>query len=194
MLCIERFCPTWRSAAIHESSPIGRGASLKLMKHAPGYLATQYFPGVKTGSIHHSVRCENLERLTFADASFDLHLTQDVMEHVFDPAAVFREIARTLRPGGMHIFTVPLVMKDLPTELCARRRPDGTIEHLRRPEYHGNPLSNDGALVTRNWGYDICEFILRESGLFTTMVHLDDLAHGIRAEYIDVLVSRKPRA
>ena len=29
------------------------------------------------------VRCENLEALTFADSSIDLHVSQDVFEHLF---------------------------------------------------------------------------------------------------------------
>ena len=131
--------------------------------------------------------------MTFADASVDLHVTQDVLEHIFDPAATFKEIARTLRSGGMHIFTVPLVNKERPTEVCAKLGADGTVEHLREPEYHGNPVSDKGSLVTHRWGYDICEFIFRSSGLFTEMVYLDSLEHGIRADYIEVLVTRKPR-
>ena len=142
----------------------------------------------------HGWRCENLEKMSFADSSIDLHVTQDVLEHIFDPAATFKEVARTLRPGGMHICTVPLVNKERPTEVCAKLKPDGTIEHLREPEYHGNPVSDQGSLVTHLWGYDICEFIFRSSGLFTEMVYLDILEHGIRAEYIEVLVTRKPAA
>lgn len=191
MFCIERFFPHWREAVIHESSPGERGASPKLRAQAPGYIASQYFAGVQPGVIHQGWRCEDLERLSFADESIDLHVTQDVLEHIFDPAAVFREIARTLRPGGMHIWTVPIVNKDRATEVCAVLE-NGAVKHLREPEYHGNPVSNEGSLVTRRWGYDICEFIFRSSGLFTEMVYLDIPGHGIRAEYIEVLITRKP--
>lgn len=62
------------------------------------------------------------------------------------------------------------------------------------PAYHGNPVNADGALVTVDWGFDICQQIFDASGLFTHIVHLDDLSHGIRAEYIEVLVSIKPNA
>jgi len=48
-----------------------------------------------------------------------LHLTQDVFEHMFDPAAAFREIVRTLQPGGAHVFTTPLVRKSEPTRFWA---------------------------------------------------------------------------
>lgn len=191
MFCIDLFFPGWRKAVIHESSPNDRGASRKLRTHAPRYIASQYFAGVTPGETHQGWRCENLERMSFADASIDLHVTQDVLEHIFNPAAVFKEIARTLRPGGMHIWTVPLVNKERPTEICATLGPDGRVEHLREPEYHGNPVSDKGSLVTHRWGYDISELIFQSSGLFTEMVYLDMLEHGIRAELIEVLITRK---
>ena len=91
-------------------------------------------------------------------------------EHIFDPAAAFREIARTLRPGGAHVFTTPLVRKNEPTRFCTSLAPDGTVIHLMEPEYHDNPLSSEGSLVTVNWGYDITNFIFETSGLFTEIV------------------------
>jgi 2-polyprenyl-3-methyl-5-hydroxy-6-metoxy-1,4-benzoquinol methylase len=48
-----------------------------------------------------------MSALTFADGTFDLIITQDVFEHVMQPAETFREIARVLKPGGAHIFTMP---------------------------------------------------------------------------------------
>lgn len=88
------------------------------------------FPDQAPGSIVGKFRCENLEALTFADESIDLHVTQDVLEHVFHPSKVFSEIARTLKPGGAHIFTVPLVNKHKPSKLRARVSDDGQIVHI----------------------------------------------------------------
>jgi len=62
---------------------------------------------------------------------------------------------------------------------------------IEPPEYHGNPISSEGSLVTVNWGYDITTFIFESSGLFTEIVFLDILECGIRAEYIEVLIARK---
>jgi hypothetical protein len=195
MLCIERFFPEWERLAIHESSPVPRGASAKLARRCASYSASQRYPGEPLGCVPpgKTFRNEDLEQLTFPDASFDLLVTQDVVEHLLDPARAFAEIARVLRPGGAHVFSVPLVSKEKPSLIAAERDATGAIVHHVPPEYHGNPVDGGGALVTRLWGYDICDHIHAASGLTTTIVHLDDLSHGIRAEYIEILVSRKAR-
>ena len=191
MYAIEQHAPGWRTCSIHESSPADRGASMRHKRECKDYVATQYFPGVPLGSVHKGIRCENLENLTFEDEAHDLHITQDVFEHVLDPASAFWEIARTLRPGGMHIFTVPLVQKEEPSITCAVRGEGGAIEYKVEPEFHGNPISSEGSLVVTRWGYDICDFILHNSGMVTSIVEMDSLELGIRAEYNEVLVSRK---
>jgi len=192
MFCIERYFPNWKELSILESSPAPRGASVKLKKYCRNYIAAHYFPDFPTGEIHHSgFRNENLERLTFANETFDLFITQDVVEHIFDPIKAFSEVGRVLKVGGAHIFSVPLVNKERPSEVLARREGNGNIIYLQEPEYHGNPISEKGSLVTIHWGYDICDFILRHSGLFTTINYIDNLSLGIRAEYIEILVSKK---
>lgn len=181
MWVIEKYRPNWRELTIHESSPVHRGASVRLAQ-APGYIASQYFDGVPSGTVHDGWRSENLAALSFADASIDLHVSQDVLEHVTDPAACFREIARTLKPGGLHVFTTPLVNREQPSESRAGKP----------AQYHGNPVSKEGSLVTWDWGFDICNHIAKASGLFTEIVTLDLIDNGIRAELIEVLVTRKP--
>jgi SAM-dependent methyltransferase len=139
------------------------------------------------------VHREDLENLSFEDESFDLHLTQDVFEHLFNPAAAFREIARTLRPGGAHIFTTPLVRKNEPTRFCAHLAPDGSVVHLTEsPEYHKDPISSEGSLVTVHWGYDIANYIFKVCRLFTKLVFIDNIELVIRVEYIEVLVTYRP--
>ncbi len=192
MYCVEKFFPGWRDSVIHESSPSQRGASVKLKQQARGYIPTQYYQDISPGAWHKEARCENLECMTFEDGSVDLHITQDVLEHIFHPEMAFKEIARTLRPGGMHIFTVPLFNKGAPTEICAKLDDYGNIVHLREPEYHGNPISDKGSLLTVRWGYDICDFIFKHSGLFTKIAYIDALEYGIRAEFIEVLITAKP--
>lgn len=194
MYCLEKFFPQWRDLTIHESSPVlGRGAHRRLSTEAVRYIPSQYYPNVPAGESVNGVRCENLEKLSFADESIDIHVTQDVFEHLFDPAAAFREIARTLRPGGAHVFTTPLENKSAATQFCARRTPDGQVVQLIEPaQYHDNPVSSAGSLVTVRWGYDITQYIFDATGLTTEILVPDNLELGIRAEFIEVLVTRAP--
>ncbi|WP_421932772.1 methyltransferase domain-containing protein [Phenylobacterium sp.] len=184
--------PDWRSLAIHESSP-GTAASRRLAAEAPGYVSSHYGPDVPLGTAHPQWgwRCEDLENQTFPDKSFDLVVTQDVFEHLFAPDRAIAEVARTLKPGGFHICTVPIINKAAPSVRRARRDRQGKVEHLMEPVYHANPIDVQGSLVTVDWGYDIADYLDEASGLSTTIWTLDDISRGIRAEYIEVLVSRK---
>lgn len=190
MHVIEMYFPTWRQAIIHESSPSPRGASARLAKECASYLPTQFFLDETPGSFKNGVRCENLESLTFADSSVDLHVSQDVVEHIYDPPKAFAEIARTLKPGGMHVFTTPLVNKHQKS-LVRAQRVSGKIRHFAPESYHDNPIGDGRSLVTVDWGFDICEQIQKASGLYTHVVLIDDLSRGIRAEFNEVLVSIK---
>lgn len=192
MKVIKDFYPNFRELTIHESSPGGRGVSTLLGKQCPGYSYSHYFPGVQPGkSGPKKVRCENLENLTFEDASFELLITQDVMEHIFDPESAFKEISRVLKAGGAHIFTVPIVNKTQASKRRAYKTSAGEIEYLSEAQYHGNPIDSDGSLVTVDWGYDIACYIQGACGMPTLIVQIDDIDLGIRAEYIEVCVSTK---
>lgn len=48
--------------------------------------------------------------MPFEDASFDVVISTEVLEHVPDPDAYLMEVKRVLKPGGMFFFTVPFLM------------------------------------------------------------------------------------
>ena len=147
---------------------------------APGGAASHFLASSEQYSASHFPD-QDLQALTFPDDSFDLVVTQDVMEHVVDPDRAFAEIARVLRPDGIHLFTVPLHAN--PTKV--RVATDGTL--LAPAEYHADPSAPDqGTLVVREWGHDI----VRHCGLHTQVIHFDDARRGLRGEHLDVLVSR----
>jgi len=117
------------------------------------------------GEIVNGVRHEDVQRLSFPDASFDLILSFDVLEHVPDERRAFAEFSRCLRPGGTLFFTVPFRDNIHDHEVRAVLRPDGTIDHLMEPEYHGNPLDPEGgSLCFRYYGWRLMDD-LREAGL-----------------------------
>jgi SAM-dependent methyltransferase len=191
MVTIEKYYPNWRDLKIHECSPGNRGASVKMRKSCLAYTETQFLPDHPKGYVVAGIRNEDLENQTFQDATFDLVITQDVMEHIYNPARAFSEIARTLKKGGAHIFTVPLINHHQPSEVWAVKGKDGAPVFLKEPEWHGNPIDQKGSPVTMHWGFDIVAFIQQHSRLQTTIEYLDNPEMGIRAEFIEVLVSRK---
>jgi SAM-dependent methyltransferase len=192
---VELLYPEWRSALVHESSAGPGGASERFRAECPGYIASQYDETLGFGNMHPSgrYRSEDLEAQTFRNESFDLVITQDVFEHLFAPDRAIAEIARTLRPGGSHILTVPIVNRSKPSVRRARR--DGTgVTNLLEPKYHGNPMSRNPILVTIDWGYDIIDYLATHSGLSVSMFYIDDISRGIRAAFNEVLVCRKAPA
>lgn len=191
-LVLDEVAPYWRSADMHESSPMNRGISAKMHKQASKLVRSQYYPDIPFGTIHEGFRNEDIQDMTFPDRSFDLFVSLDVMEHIPNPEKAFAEIHRTLRPGGLMISTFP-VRKDQVTGMQRRvtYNADGTVTHLKKPEYHGNPVSDDGSLVTVDYGYDIHQLIAKWAPFDVRVYRFCDERHGILGEYTDVFVCRR---
>jgi SAM-dependent methyltransferase len=81
---------------------------------------------------------EDIQALSWEDGRFDLVLTSETLEHVPDPHRALRETVRVVRPGGRHVFTVPV-----DPSLPATRSREGLPA-----EYHGRG-GGPFALVTR---------------------------------------------
>jgi SAM-dependent methyltransferase len=108
------------------------------------------------------VQFEDVTRLSFADASRDLVVSFDVLEHVPDYRQALREFARVLAPGGALVLTAPFVQDFEHTLVRARLAGDGTVEHLEPAEFHGDPLG-DGVLCFYHFGWDLTD-AAREAG------------------------------
>jgi SAM-dependent methyltransferase len=54
-------------------------------------------------------------RIPYDDASFDIVFADNVVEHLDDPLAVFREVHRVLKAGGVFIFKTPNKWHYMPT-------------------------------------------------------------------------------
>jgi SAM-dependent methyltransferase len=126
-----------------------------LARTAKSAALSEYFADTELGSYRNGVRCEDVQRLTYADASFDLVTHTEVLEHVPDDARAFAELFRVLRPGGTMLFTVPLYGGYATIERARFR--NGALEHLMEPVYHVDPLRGEGILAFRDYGLDIVE-------------------------------------
>ena len=163
--------PTFRKLSIYEPGIIG--PFRRLLRGLPHYISSYFWPDVALGEVHEEVRCEDARRLTFPDGSLDLVISSDILEHVRGPMLAFAEVLRVLRPGGHHIFTVPLRWP-LPGTTHGRVDYSGPDEvFLVQPEYHGSSVDPGGSLVYTDFGMDLPER-LRELG-FATATH-----HGYR--------------
>ncbi|MGH3203042.1 MAG: class I SAM-dependent methyltransferase, partial [Streptosporangiaceae bacterium] len=75
-------------------------------------------------------------RLPFTSGAFDVVVATSVLEYVDEPAAVLRECARVLRPGGVLLYTVPDLRHPIRwAEWCARQLVTVTGERPRRPAW-----------------------------------------------------------
>lgn len=189
LLVLEDLFPNWRDLDIHESSPAGSSSDV-LARECRKYIATHCFPGVPLGALHDGFRCEDLEAMTFPDECFDVVITQDVFEHVLDYRRAFRDVVRTIRPGGAHIFTTPKYKGLRKSQDRAIRR-NGEIVHLAPPEYHGNPIDAAGSLVTVHYGDDICDIIWNETRCPTTIHVIMEEKTGTIAEFMEVFSTKK---
>jgi len=185
------FCPEWKSLAMHESSPNGP-LSAYLKTHAENYTASHYYSDVPRGQHEGAVRSEDLSQLTFESSTFDLFITSDVFEHVIAPEAAFKEIARVLRPGGMHVFTIPFY-PSRDKSIQRAKLVGNDIVLLEDPVYHGNPLSEEGSLVTYDWGRDFPFLVYEFSSLVTTTFLVRDRNMGLDGEFLEVFISQKMR-
>ena len=191
-LVLNELCPNWRDKRIHESSPAGRGISVKMAQQCRGYVGTQFFAGIEPGSINDGWRNENLEEQTFPDGVFDIVVSLDVMEHVYSPDKVFREIHRTLAPGGIYLCTFPVSKHQVKGwERRFELLPDGTRRDIKEPEIHGNPVSSEGSIVTVDWGYDLHQSIAAWAAFDVRVYRFADRTHGILGEYTDVVACKR---
>ena len=134
---------------------------------------SEYFVDVAPGAMRDGVRCEDVERLSYADASFDLVTHTEVLEHVADDARAFCELRRVLRAGGWMLFTVPLYAE---VTLERARLRNGAIEHLLPPVYHGDPArGGEPVLAFRDYGNDIVAR-LRAAGFLQAWIEPADAA------------------
>ena len=78
----------------------------------PGF-SREFLPGVRTSDTvkapWHDDQLDATQPWPFADASWDGIVLFDVLHHLADPAALFAEAARTLRPGGRLVMMEPYV-------------------------------------------------------------------------------------
>ena len=157
-LVLREHVPNLSACSVCELSARGPLATY-LVRRARSIALSEYIAGTESGAVHDDVRCEDVQHLTYNDASFDVITHTEVLEHVPDDRRAFVELRRVLKPGGIMLFTVPLHGGTRTVER-ARQLDDG-IEYLKPPAYHRDPLRGGaGILAFRDYGNDIVDRLL----------------------------------
>ena len=125
-----------------------------LFQMAGRYIRTYYSESDALGSVDsNGFRCEDITRLSLPDNSVDIVISSEVLEHVPQIEKASREIARVLKPGGCHYFTVPT--SDSEPTLMRAKIVDGRIVHMTDPVYHGDTMTDDGILAFWTFGRNL---------------------------------------
>ncbi|MEJ2697366.1 MAG: class I SAM-dependent methyltransferase [Candidatus Sulfobium sp.] len=152
------------------------GALHKTLRRLKGYRWSRYSgPTHKSGDVIDGCPHQDLLSTSFLDNQFDIVLTADVLEHIPEPYLAHREIYRILKPGGVHIFTVPSNMNN-PLDDQRAALANGELIRLKPPEWHGKEV--DSNLVYTVFGLEmICH--LWSLGFFVRFYEISSPGKGI---------------
>ncbi len=138
------------------------GAMLKwLEQHMHSTTKSEYFPDHPRGTMVEGVLNQDVQKLTFPDASFDVLTSNQVFEHVADDIAGFKESNRVLRSGGAMIFSVPLY--DTPSTLHTAELRNGEVVFFGEAEYHDSRIggAKSAPVFWRHSLRDICSRVMQ---------------------------------
>ena len=162
-----------------------------LRRRCRSLATSEYLPDVPPGEWRDGVQCQDVQRLTHRDASFDLCTSTEVFEHVADDAAGFAEIHRVLRPGGWPVFTVPIGGASTVerTALVGGER----VPTLP-PEYHADRLRGPRVFCYRNYGADIGSRLVRAGFVDVGLLRPPESLFGYARAVVVARKAAAPRA
>jgi len=173
---------------IYEPSSIG--AICNVLKNYDKFIYSEYYPypNLKGGQYIKDIHHEDLQSLSFKDNSFDLIITQDILEHVENPYLAFKEIYRVLKPNGIHLFTVPIDNNKKTFHYFDEK---GNLLQ-NRIIFHKDPLRSEGSKVYTQFGFDIVN-ILNDYNIPSFFINSEtNRKIGIYSKF-EVIISIKKR-
>lgn len=131
----------------------------------------------------------SFEDLPFADASFDVVWSQDAILHSGDRAAVVREVARVLVPGGQFVFTDPMQADDCPDGVLQPILDRIHLSSLGSPAFYREEAAKHGLAEV---GFEpLTPQLVTHYGrvLQETERHAEQLSHKVDEQYIERMKS-----
>ncbi|WP_020574383.1 class I SAM-dependent methyltransferase [Actinopolymorpha alba] len=126
------------------------------------------------GNLHHALRFlprtvstnypeVDMMELPFRDASFDLVVHSDTLEHVPDPVRGLRECFRVLKPRRWVCFTIPVVVGRLTRSRTGKP-----------PSFHGSPPNGTpDCLVQTEYGADMWTHLMEAGARECRIISLE---------------------
>jgi len=121
----------------------------------------------------------NLIHIPLKDQSFELITANMVVEHLDQPEAVFRQVHRLLRPGGLFVFhttnarnpflraaaNIPQRLKNQIVYLLEHRKPEDVF-----PTHYRANRPEDIMALAATTGFEVCALDLVSTSAFTQML------------------------
>ncbi len=133
-----------------------------LKKRYPNTIGSEFLAeNMNSGSINRDgIRHEDFTQLSFDNESVDHIISLDCLEHIPDYLQGFREAARVLRSGGNLVATFPFDVNSVDNLIRAEVDENGKIIHHLPPEYHGDPVKEEGILCYQVLGWHVLEQLI----------------------------------
>ncbi|MCC2099406.1 MAG: methyltransferase domain-containing protein, partial [Hyphomicrobiales bacterium] len=132
--------------------------ALKLRGEFPYFYGSEYLPEPQQRERHFPLPHMDLQDIPFADESFDIFVSGDILEYIPDMDRAIREVARVLKPGGVLICSCSFSPSREKSEERAVIDGAGEIRNILDPEYHANPVDPARkSLLFRSLGWDILD-------------------------------------
>lgn len=140
---------------MEQVTPIYHWALEKFPQHS--IIGSEYLGfNLKSGQEYQGIRHEDVEDLSFADEDLDLIVSNDVFEHIPNPELAFKECFRVLRSGCAMLATIPFYV-DRENSTARAKLLNKQVENILEPQFHGNPISEEGSLVFTDFGWEILD-------------------------------------
>ena len=130
----------------------------------------------------------DLRRIGLPPATFHAVICNEVLEHVEELIPSLQGLAEVLTLGGYLIATVPFLYGQQEHLVKAIwRGEEQPPEVIGEPDYHGNPVGEEGSLVYRYPGWQLLED-LRTAGFRDAAIHaVNSPTYGVLGEELPIV-------
>ena len=165
------------------------------LRRAIRYISSEYFPGknVDSGDMVLNgnatfVRHEDLMSPSFPPDSLNLVISTEVFEQGLFPYLAHQQVLKILKPGGVHVFTVPF--SEQSHDIIYAKLDETGISFVGTPMMHEDPLRPEGIPVFTVFGYELI-YKLCDLGFEAYAHRLHVPREGILGSGAIVFIARK---